>query len=91
MQFIATFVWLVENSSGTCKYGDVIYNLGFVLTCPHDLFTGIAVPASLIWGSLQLLGEDGSPDALLAAIVGTLWYSPASGLYHIVPSLTQGP
>eukprot|EP00172_Hildenbrandia_rubra_P004015 Plantae.Rhodophyta-Hildenbrandia_rubra.ctg7368.p1 GENE.Plantae.Rhodophyta-Hildenbrandia_rubra.ctg7368~~Plantae.Rhodophyta-Hildenbrandia_rubra.ctg7368.p1 ORF type:complete len:619 (+),score=46.82 Plantae.Rhodophyta-Hildenbrandia_rubra.ctg7368:82-1857(+) len=74
MQVVASAVWFIQAGAG--RAGRIGFYLAFALSILHQLFAGIVVPGSLIWASWAVLSQSKSLDALLAAIVGTLWYGP---------------
>lgn len=55
---------------------DWIIIFRFFLSVAHQLFAGMVVPASLFWAASPVLSQAKSLNALLATIVGTLWYGP---------------
>lgn len=74
MQIASALTRAVQNSDGRC--GRCVYYVAFVINVAHELFIGIAVPVSLVWTAHELLVGERGLDALLAAIVGSLWYGP---------------
>ena len=74
MQVVASIVWVVEVGPG--QVGQMGCYIAFWLSIIHQLFAGIVVPGSLLWAAWAVLAKQKSLDALLAAIVGTLWYGP---------------
>lgn len=74
MQILTGFSKAVRLSTG--RVGRAVYHLAFAMTIVHDFFIALAVPASLLWVAAELLKGDREVEALLAAIVGTLWYGP---------------
>lgn len=74
MQIVSALTRAIQNSDGRC--GRLLYHLAFVINVMHELFIGIVVPASLAWTAYELFAGVRTLDAILAAIVGCLWYGP---------------
>lgn len=74
LQFLTAISTAIRVSSG--HMGRLVYYFAFIFNFFHDIFMALVIPSTLVLTAIQLLRPYRSTDALLAAIVATLWYGP---------------